>query len=723
MLFIACVIALAAFSSATGGVEVWTVVDAVGSPLADADVRSWAGDWVGKSDVTGSVAIPVDFAQEIVVAIPGRVPVAFDLAGLKDEGRTVLRYEGEVATPPRLETFEAIGVLRQAIGLAGAGIATDALRFPFVLGEGVGRASVELTWTPSTSAYGGVTLRANAAPRGGGAASESKTGDSPLAFALPPPIVHEADGEWELVVEAVDSVAMDVEVHARIIVQYGSVVMKRVEGARPIAPGEAEDETAPTMDILAATITDETESDFAIEILLEQAGTMEPRTLPFAHWMVEWVSGGERYFASMQAARHVGPSSALSEPRFDMGRCAPMCEAVRTVTGSVEWGAPGRIRMTIPKTAAGAPGEGESAEDFAAYTFESVDGAPTRPLETTGVVLVDAVSAVRPYRFGVAGLLAAQPLLATPGAWVAPTSAPGGWMPLAGGALLACVAGWAYYAGSAKRAGRYVRVRELGRGSNGVVFLARDTKMRRSVAMKVLHVTQGAALGGGLPHELEVLASLRHPNIVQMLDLETRGREVALVMEFVPGGDLARRIDTERVSIGEALALWMDVASGLAAAHAARIVHCDVKPSNVLLDADGRAKLADFGVARDATLVTIGRTSALEGTPLYMSPEQLRGEPVGPASDVFSAAAVAYRLLSGREIADVRGCRTPWDILIARQAAEMPPLPEGLPDDAGRLLTECLSADPHARPDAREVASRLGVILAIYGMPRYSSMT
>lgn len=207
-------------------------------------------------------------------------------------------------------------------------------------------------------------------------------------------------------------------------------------------------------------------------------------------------------------------------------------------------------------------------------------------------------------------------------------------------------------------AGRYTLERELGRGGMGAVWLGVDDVLGRKVALKQLK----SPAAGGVPtaraaREARLAARLSHPNVVAVFDLVTEGDEPWLVMEYVEGLSLARLVaDRGPLSPDDAAAMLAQVADGLRAAHAAGIVHRDVKPSNILVTGDGRAKLTDFGVARgtdsDATLT---QTGLVTGSPAYLAPEVATGGTATPASDAWSLGATLFHLVTGRppyEVAD-----------------------------------------------------------------------
>jgi eukaryotic-like serine/threonine-protein kinase len=191
---------------------------------------------------------------------------------------------------------------------------------------------------------------------------------------------------------------------------------------------------------------------------------------------------------------------------------------------------------------------------------------------------------------------------------------------------------------------------ELGRGGMGRVFRARHVGLDRAVAVKLLP----PALAGDedfqarFSREARALAQLGHPHVVGVHDFGvTAGGQSYLVMELVPGGTLAARLP---LAPDEALRVTAEICDGLAYAHAKGIVHRDVKPANVLFDAAGRARLADFGIARllDAPAGSLTRPSLVLGTPAYMAPESRAGAAPDPRADVFAVGVLLHEALTGR---------------------------------------------------------------------------
>jgi serine/threonine protein kinase len=207
------------------------------------------------------------------------------------------------------------------------------------------------------------------------------------------------------------------------------------------------------------------------------------------------------------------------------------------------------------------------------------------------------------------------------------------------------------------RVARYEIQRELGRGGMGVVYLARDITLDRLIALKLLHARHDEAAQARLLREAQVMARLSHPNVVPVFELGDWRGELYLTMELVSGRTLAAWLKAAPRTSAEILSTFIEAGRGLAAAHAAGIVHRDFKPENVLVGHDGRVRVTDFGLSRPGSAVVlppfasplITREGALAGTLAYMAPEQLDGKPADERSDQFSfCVALAEALLGAR---------------------------------------------------------------------------
>ena len=209
-----------------------------------------------------------------------------------------------------------------------------------------------------------------------------------------------------------------------------------------------------------------------------------------------------------------------------------------------------------------------------------------------------------------------------------------------------------------RRIGAYRVVRELGRGGMGVVYLAErdDGQFTRRVALKLLRASPDAEeLHRRFVAERQILASLVHPHIAQLLDGGvTDGRLPYLVMEYVDGTPITEYCDRQRLTIEERLRLFLDICSAVHHAHQNLVIHRDLKPGNIMVTEAGRVQLLDFGIAKllnpgmSAVSVPVTRTELRVMTPEYASPEQVRGDPLSTASDVYALGVVLYELLAGR---------------------------------------------------------------------------
>src|SRR5687767_10486490 len=197
----------------------------------------------------------------------------------------------------------------------------------------------------------------------------------------------------------------------------------------------------------------------------------------------------------------------------------------------------------------------------------------------------------------------------------------------------------------------YAIEREIGRGGMATVYVARDVRHRRQVAIKVLHPELSAMLGSErFLKEIELTASLQHPHILPLFDSGSADGQLYYVMPFVEGETLRTRLERERqLPIGDAVRLATEVADALAYAHGRGVVHRDIKPENVLLQG-GHALVADFGIAlavQHAGGQRIKQTGLSLGTPQYMSPEQAMGDrAIDARSDIYALGAVAYEMLA-----------------------------------------------------------------------------
>ena len=263
------------------------------------------------------------------------------------------------------------------------------------------------------------------------------------------------------------------------------------------------------------------------------------------------------------------------------------------------------------------------------------------------------------------------------------------------------------------RIGPYELVEPLGAGGMGEVYLARDASLGRDVAVKVLpaSVLQDGERLARFEREARALAALNHANIAQVYGVERSGTGPAIVMEYVPGEDLAQVLGRGALAIEDALRIARQVAAALEAAHASGIIHRDLKPANIKVRPDGVVKVLDFGLAKSADASNASGVSAMNsptltaratelgvilGTAAYMAPEQAKGRATDRRADVWAFGVVLYETLTGRR---AFGGDDVTEVMAAviRDTPSLDALPPGTPAAVRRLLHRCLQKDPAKR--------------------------
>jgi serine/threonine-protein kinase len=260
---------------------------------------------------------------------------------------------------------------------------------------------------------------------------------------------------------------------------------------------------------------------------------------------------------------------------------------------------------------------------------------------------------------------------------------------------------------------RYRLLHQAGKGGMALVYEAYDTRLERPVAIKLLKrdFVDDAAFRERFRQEARSAANLSHPSIVTVHDFGADDNGVYIVMEFVPGTDLKSKIkEVGPLPSQEGIPLILQACAGLGYAHRAGIVHCDVKPQNMLVTRDNRLKITDFGIARAlSTIDPHEKSDVVWGSPQYISPEQAAGSPPSPASDVYSLGVVIYELFSGH---------LPFESdkneeLAVMRVSQDPPSPRiynpSIPTQLESVILKVLSREPSQR---YRTADQLGQVLA-----------
>lgn len=262
---------------------------------------------------------------------------------------------------------------------------------------------------------------------------------------------------------------------------------------------------------------------------------------------------------------------------------------------------------------------------------------------------------------------------------------------------------------------RYQLEDRLGTGGMAVVYQAHDLMLERTVAIKLLRAdfSRDADFRERFRQEAKAAANLSHPNIVTVHDFGLDADQLFIVQEFVPGTNIKTILQRNgSFAIEEALALMVQACAGIGYAHRAGLVHCDVKPQNMLVTPDKRLKVVDFGIARAlASILPDEKSDVVWGSPQYFSPEQAAGAAPSPASDVYSLGVVLYEMLTGQL---PFAASTPEEL--ARLHREMPPpsprkLNLAIPLTLEQILLKVLSKEPSAR---YRTADQLGRVLVTF---------
>ncbi|RPI88658.1 MAG: serine/threonine protein kinase [Chloroflexi bacterium] len=248
---------------------------------------------------------------------------------------------------------------------------------------------------------------------------------------------------------------------------------------------------------------------------------------------------------------------------------------------------------------------------------------------------------------------------------------------------------------------RYLLEKTLGTGGMSVVYSARDLTLERKVAVKILRedYSSSQAFRDRFHEEAKSVANLSHPNIVTIHDFGLDEERLYIVMEYVPGTDLKTILQQRgRLGVDEAVSLMIQACGGVGYAHRAGIVHCDIKPQNLLVTPDRRLKVLDFGIARALATIQPGeKVDVVWGSPQYFAPEQAGGDPPSPASDVYSLGVVLFEMLTGRLLYSA-----PTAAELARMHREEPPVSPRqvnpyIPSTLDQIILKVLSKEPSSR--------------------------
>ncbi len=267
------------------------------------------------------------------------------------------------------------------------------------------------------------------------------------------------------------------------------------------------------------------------------------------------------------------------------------------------------------------------------------------------------------------------------------------------------------------RLGPYEVVAAIGSGGMGEVYRARDARLNRDVAIKVLpqSFANDPERRARLEREAQIMATLSHPNVVTAFDIGIHDGHIYIVTELLEGETLRERLDSGALPLRKAIDCAVQIARGLAAAHDKHLIHRDLKPENVFLLNDGRVKILDFGVARyeaasdkTETAAAVTDSGTILGTVGYMAPEQVRGQAVDPRADLFAFGAVTYEMLIGRRAFQRDTSAETMTAILREDPPEITQLRADLPPALERIVRHCLEKNPAERfQSAHDVAFAL----------------
>lgn len=268
--------------------------------------------------------------------------------------------------------------------------------------------------------------------------------------------------------------------------------------------------------------------------------------------------------------------------------------------------------------------------------------------------------------------------------------------------------------------GRFQRLRQLGTGGFGTVWLAKDTQLNRTVAIKMAHAPD-AETEERMLREARALAAVHHPNCVRVYDIVSEADGLGLIMEYIEGDQLAEVVHGQgTLSDLQAARLWLTMAGALSAAHAKGVLHRDVKPANVIVDPDGNPHLIDFGIARSKGDQTLTAAGMMVGTPDFLAPETATGATATPASDAWQLAATVSFALAGNPPRGVRE-NAMAALMAAAKAEPLSHLPQR--STHLRLLIASLDKDPARRPTLAAVQREMTAWIARAGQETAGPVT
>ncbi len=246
----------------------------------------------------------------------------------------------------------------------------------------------------------------------------------------------------------------------------------------------------------------------------------------------------------------------------------------------------------------------------------------------------------------------------------------------------------------------YRILEQLGKGAMGVVYKAEDTRLERNVAIKFLphHLSTDEKAKKRFIHEAKATSSLDHSNICTIHEIdETKDGQLYIVMACYEGETLKELLERKPLTVGEALDIFMQIASGLSRAHQKGIVHRDIKPGNIIITEEGQVKIVDFGLAKLAGRTKLTETDKVVGTAAYMSPEQGRGEPVDHRTDIWSLGVVMYEMITGKLPFYAEHEQAVIYRILNEEPAPITSLRADLPPELQRIISRTLAKNPRER--------------------------